>query len=139
MMNYFTQDNTEGFTDANLALMNRAVVILLDGSTDEDDIKNVCYKVNNIFDFNGGNLLTRFQAVISVGDWSVSAVDRARNEFSNRVMTDGTIEFTAHVDAKNEDGDEVLLTAYYYQDAQAVNDCDELDELDWKVAGYSIT
>lgn len=138
MMQYFTQDNTEGFTDANLALMNRAMIILLDGSTDEDDIKNACDKVSNIFDFNGRGLLTRHQAVTGVGDWAVSAVNRENCKPSHRVI-DGMVEFTASVFADNEDGDEVVLTAHYYQTEQAVKDCDELDELDWKVAGYSIT
>lgn len=46
-MNYFTQDNTEGFTSNDLDMMNQAVVTLLNGSTDEDDIKNACDRVNN--------------------------------------------------------------------------------------------
>ncbi len=46
-MNYFTQDNTEGYTNQELATMNKEVAELLNGSTDEQDIKNVCDKVAN--------------------------------------------------------------------------------------------
>jgi len=137
-MQYFTQDNTTGFTNEYMALMNKSVNALLGGSTDEDDIKNACDKVSNIFDFNARGLLTRCQAAIVVGCFSVDMTDNASVDFSNRVMGDGTVEFTAHTYAKNEDGDEVLLTAHYYQTEQDVKEYD-LDELDWRVAGYSIT
>lgn len=46
-MNYFTQDNTEGYTNQELAVMNSEVAQLLNGSTDEDDIKNACDNVAN--------------------------------------------------------------------------------------------
>ena len=39
---YFTQDNTYGFSDADLHAMNDAVEILLDGNTDPDFIKHAC-------------------------------------------------------------------------------------------------
>jgi hypothetical protein len=52
-MNHFTQDNTEGFTDSEIELMNAAMEIVLDGSTDEDDIKNAADRVNNNYTGNG--------------------------------------------------------------------------------------
>ena len=39
---YFTQDNTYGYSDADLQAMNDAVEILVDGSTDPDFIKHAC-------------------------------------------------------------------------------------------------
>jgi len=52
-MNHFTQDNTEGFTDNEIELLNAAMEIVLDGSTDEDDIKNAADRVNNNYTGNG--------------------------------------------------------------------------------------
>ena len=52
-MNHFTQDNTEGFTDNEIELLNAAMDIVLDGSTDEDDIKNAADRVNNNYTGNG--------------------------------------------------------------------------------------
>ena len=57
-MNYFTQDNTDGsFSNGELSLMNEAVSVLLDGSTDEQDVKNACDKVNNNFVTNDENTI----------------------------------------------------------------------------------
>jgi len=49
----FTQDNTNGFSDSQLDMMNQAVEIILNGSTDADDVKNACDRVNN--NFTGDN------------------------------------------------------------------------------------
>lgn len=83
-------------------------------------------------------LLSRIQAEKGVGVFSVDEVSKKPCDFSQRVMSDNTVEFVATTYAKNEDGDEVLLSAFYYQDKKDVND-NELDNLDWKVAGYLIT
>jgi len=52
-MNYFTQDNTEGFTDNEISMLNAAISIVIDGSTDADDIKNAASRVNNNFKGDG--------------------------------------------------------------------------------------
>jgi len=52
-MNHFTQDNTEGFTDSEIEMMNAAMEIVLDGSTDENDIKNAADRVNDNYTGNG--------------------------------------------------------------------------------------
>ena len=50
MSNFFTTENTNGFNQADLDLMNTAVIILLNGSADADDIKNACDEVNDNFE-----------------------------------------------------------------------------------------
>ena len=51
-MNYFTQDNTEGLSDAEIEMLNAAMEIVLDSSADEDDIKNAADRVNNNYTGN---------------------------------------------------------------------------------------
>ncbi len=55
MSNFFTADNTNGFSQGDLDAMNKAVSILLNGSADADDIKNACDEVNDNFE-EGANL-----------------------------------------------------------------------------------
>ena len=52
-MNHFTQDNTEGFSDAEIEMLNAAMEIVLNGSSDADDIKNAGGRVNNNFRGDG--------------------------------------------------------------------------------------
>lgn len=55
MSNFFTADNTNGFSQGDLDMMNKAVAILLNGSADADDIKNACDEVSDNFE-EGANL-----------------------------------------------------------------------------------
>lgn len=50
-MNYFTEQNTEGFTKQELAKLNQRVAQLLVGINEPtaDDVKNACDRANNEF------------------------------------------------------------------------------------------
>ena len=86
-----------------------------------------------------GNL-TREAAIALVGEDAVKAVESQNCDYTNRVQTDGddSVEFSAGVRARNKDGDQVTLLAYYYQDQAAVDAAEQLDELDWEIEGYEI-
>ena len=87
--------------------------------------------------------LTRDQAINIVGIYSVDQVENESCDFTNRVGYNGTcqgddeVEFSASVRAEDKDGNDVSLIAYYYQDAEAVDEND-LDALDWEVYGYEV-
>lgn len=81
--------------------------------------------------------LTREQAVQSVGEAAVSAVEARNCDFTNRVTNDGTVEFRASIGAV-EDGEDVTLCVYYYQDAEAVQAAEELDQLRWVIDHYTV-
>jgi len=90
--------------------------------------------------------LTRKQAIEIVGAEAVANVEQIDCDFTNRVGYNGTcqgdaeVEFSASTRAEDAEGREVSLVAYYYQDADAVdeNDLDCLDCLDWVIEGYEI-
>lgn len=87
-----------------------------------------------------GNL-TREQAVALVGEDAVSKVEKINCEPTSRLQCDGDtdVEFAASVRAvSNETGVDVHVTAYYYQAAEAVTDCDDLSNLDWEIEGFEV-
>jgi hypothetical protein len=51
-MQYFRMDNTEGFSQSELDILNRRVAYLLDGNDDPDAIKNACDQASNEFAAN---------------------------------------------------------------------------------------
>lgn len=87
--------------------------------------------------------LTRDQAIEIVGADAVAKVDQENCDFTNRVGYNGScqgdneVEFSASVRAEDRDGNDVLLIAYYYHDAEAV-DGNELDCLELKIRGYEV-
>lgn len=90
-----------------------------------------------------GENLTRDEAVALVGEGLVSKVDGENCDFTGR-LTDGTpdqgwTEFSASVSVKDFDrwGD-ATLTAYYYQRDEDVSEVEELDQMDWEVAHYTV-
>lgn len=90
-----------------------------------------------------GNL-TREQAIAMVGIEAVESVDRGSCDYTNRVgyngvcQNDSEVEFSFSVSAVDEDGYEVSLVAFYYQDADDVASCDDLSDLDWDIYGYEV-
>lgn len=83
--------------------------------------------------------LTREQAVARVGHGFVEQVEAKNCDFSNSVTNDGTVEFIATVNAgKDEDGFDLTISAYYFQDADAVDSTEDLSDLDWSVDHYTI-
>ena len=87
--------------------------------------------------------LTREQAIEIVGVDAVVRVEQENCDFTNRVGYNGSIqgdaevEFSASVRAEDKDGNDVSLIAYYYQDAEAVDE-NELDCLDWEICGHEV-
>lgn len=84
--------------------------------------------------------LTRDQAVAIVGADAVNAVGAEECDFTNRVQTDGDtgVEFSASVDAVDTNGEQCLLLAYYYQDADVLSSAEDLSDLDWKIYAYAV-
>ena len=83
--------------------------------------------------------MSRYEAMQAVGRIAVEAVEAENCEFTNRVQTDGdtAVEFSASVAAIDADGD-CILTAYYYQDPDILNEVDDFGDLDWQIEGYEI-
>ncbi len=84
--------------------------------------------------------LSREQAINQVGLAAVEAVEAENCDFTNRVQCDGDsrIEFSASVDATDQDGSSVTLVAYYYQEESDVDAVEQLDLLDWEVFGFEV-
>lgn len=84
--------------------------------------------------------MNREQAVAMVGEVAVDKVERENCDFTNRVQTDGDsrTEFSASVRCEDKDGNEVTLVAYYYQEQADVDAVENLDELNWEIAGYEV-
>lgn len=83
--------------------------------------------------------LTREQAVALVGQGFVEQVEEKNCDFSNRVTSDGTVEFVATVNAgKDEDGFDLTISAYYFQDADAVDSVEDIGDLNWSVDHYTV-
>jgi len=78
--------------------------------------------------------MDRSDAIKLFGLDKVLELDAADCDFSNRVTGDDTVEFSASV--KLDSGDR--LTAYYYQDSEAVQACDDLAALNWQIDHYAI-
>ena len=80
--------------------------------------------------------ITKEAAISIVGNAVVAAVIGGNCDFTNRV-TDGTswhgyTEFSASVDAYDQDGDSsVTLIAYWFQDSSTVEQAESLDSLNW--------
>ncbi len=91
-----------------------------------------------------GNL-TREEAVAMVGEEAVAKVESEDCDFTNRMQTDGDtgVEFSASVRCKDQNGDDCVLIAYYYQEQEALDDLeeagnDDLGLLDWEIEGYEV-
>ena len=83
------------------------------------------------------DLLSQEEAIERVGNEAVNQVNALNCDFTNTQQNDGTIEFSSHVECI-ENCEPVILTAYYYQDESSVEQVEELDNLDWRIAGYTI-
>lgn len=79
------------------------------------------------------NELTRQQAIETISLQAVEAVERENCDFTNRVMDNGWVEFSATLETE-----EGSLVAYYYQTQDAVDACEQLDELDWEIDHYKV-
>jgi len=85
------------------------------------------------------NKLTREQAISEVGEKFVNNVECAPCDFSNRFTHDSTVEFIATVKAgTDEDGIIRTISAYYFHDADVVDSCEDISDLDWVVNYYTV-
>ena len=82
--------------------------------------------------------LNRNEAIEIVGECAVGQVESENCDFTNRLMDNGLVEFSASVEAIDKDGLECILTAYYYQTKEDVDAAEELDQLDWEIEGYEV-
>jgi hypothetical protein len=83
-------------------------------------------------------LLTKAQVVKIFGDFNVELVGKINADFSNRHINKDVVEFISSILVKDENDDEVMLTAHYYQNKSDVDSCGSLDLLTWEIAGYSV-
>lgn len=84
--------------------------------------------------------LSREQVIDMVGEAAVKAVEKENCDFTGRLQCDGDtrVEFAASVSATNNDGDEVTLIAYYYQEQESIDAVEALDQLDWEIEGFDV-
>lgn len=82
--------------------------------------------------------LTREQAIDTVGLAKVLKVEAENCDFTNRVMQNEDVEFSASIKCKDKAGDNCTLVAYYYQDKKTVDEIDDLGSLNWEIEGYEI-
>lgn len=92
--------------------------------------------------------LTREQAIEIVGEDAVNCVESDNCEPTNRVgyngacQDDALTEWRASKDATDMDGEDVVLSVYYYtthEDDQRMADADgDGSAIDWDIAGYEV-
>lgn len=85
--------------------------------------------------------LTREQAIELVGLAAVEAVEKENCDFTNRLIDPvfDIVEFSACVACTHADGDDCILTAYYYQTNEDIDESGgELGNLDWGIEGYEV-
>lgn len=95
-----------------------------------------------------GNL-NREQAAAVVGEKLVDALERKNCEPTSRVGYNGAChgddlcEWTASIIGEDTDGNEVVLTAYYYttneQDQIMADNSDDGSCIDWTIKGFEIS
>ena len=87
-----------------------------------------------------GNL-TREQAVAIAGEQLVTKVESKNCQPTGRLMTDNSdlVEFLASVNFDDADGNDRVLTAYYYPTQEQLDNAgDDLSNVDWVIEGYEI-
>jgi hypothetical protein len=83
---------------------------------------------------------TRATLIHNVGLAAVEQLERMDFDFTNRVQHDGDsrVEFAASMRCLDIEGSPVEITAYYYQEADALDDAANFPDLDWTIHGYDI-
>jgi len=86
-----------------------------------------------------GNL-TRDEAIEQIGEAAITEVENTDCNYTGRVLPDGDsrVEFSSSVLCKDQDGNRVVLSAYYYQEQDDLDGLEELDSLHWIIEGYEI-
>jgi len=78
--------------------------------------------------------LNREQAIKEVGLGAVVEVEGESVDFTNRVTGNDWVEFSATVEAKDTDGENVKLTMYLLVSQSEIDACEGLDGVDWDKA-----
>lgn len=91
-----------------------------------------------------GNL-KRAEAVAIVGEAAVEKCETVNCEPTNRVGYNGScqgddeIEWSASASARDQDGIDCTVTAYYYTRQEEIDAAgDDLSNVDWVIAGYEV-
>lgn len=87
------------------------------------------------------DLIDMVEAVKLVGDAAVEAVERENCEPTSRLRNDcdNTVEYVASIDCEDNDGTAVTLSAYYYPTDEELDSAGEdLGNVDWVIAGYTV-
>lgn len=83
------------------------------------------------------NLIGRKEAEQIAGVSVVKSLDDINAEPTGVIQHNGMVEYKAEVSYMNGD-DKIWLTAFYYQDAEVVAECEDLSNLFWEIEGYEI-
>lgn len=80
-----------------------------------------------------------------VGDEAVNKLESTNCGFSHGINDNGMVKFSSTIEAKAiisdadiEKGDEFLITVFYYQPEEFINDEIDLSDLDWEIHHYEI-
>jgi hypothetical protein len=86
-----------------------------------------------------GDSYDRESIVEIFGEKIILKLERTNCEPTSRLMDDcdEVVEFAACIDAIDCDGNDAVITAYYYQDAEDVTKL-ENDDLHWEIDDYGI-
>ncbi len=84
--------------------------------------------------------LSREEVINIVGENLVDKLESENCDYTNRLQTDGddAVEFSASVKFTDFEGELRTLVAYYYQDPEKLDGCEDMGELDWEINGYEI-
>jgi hypothetical protein len=83
--------------------------------------------------------MTKQEAIDLVGKELVKRVNDMDCDFSGRQQANGSDEFVAHLSIPDGlDSQFLTISAYYYQDADAVKAAENLDDLKWSVHHYEV-
>lgn len=87
-----------------------------------------------------GNM-TREQAIALVGEQAVLSAESKNCEPTGRLQCDGDdrVEFNSSVNCEDADGNDAVVTAYYYVTQEDLDNAgDDLSSIEWAIAGYEV-
>lgn len=93
--------------------------------------------------------LNEIELIELIGENAVNNVKSKNCDYTNRVSAEldcnNEVEFSANIFIRLDlthlgfgDMDTVAVTAYYYQNKDALCECDDLGSLDWEVRYYTL-
>lgn len=85
------------------------------------------------------------QLIAEFGVEILEKIENAEYDFTNRLLPDPqNAEFSAHVEAKDMEGNLCLVCAYVFQTLDSLRECDDLsnlpwdpEEFDWQIEEYA--